>query len=113
MTRKARAQPSREPLYVLFFTQPTPTNEERIRDCPRLQSQLYHRFRLSRDPDERINVAVQLSGPEGELVAAHNLKVYARHPALVAASAPVSSLCVLSNARQVWHVLYDTPGIPS
>ena len=94
---------------TLLFAQPQPTKEEHMLECPRLQSLLYQQYRLSRDPSEHMNVVVQLSGPEGELAAAHGLKVRTRLPGLVAGSAPVSSLCMLSNAPHVWHVIWDSP----
>jgi hypothetical protein len=94
---------------TLLYAEPRPTKEEHALECPRLQSVLYQRYRLSRDPNEQMNVIVQLSGPEGELAAAHGLQVRTRLPGLVAGSAPVSSLCMLSNAPQVWHVIWDSP----
>ena len=50
--------------YVQLFAEPTPTKEENLRDCPRLGHGLYQRYRLSGDPEERMNVVIQLSGPE-------------------------------------------------
>lgn len=82
-----------------------PTKEEYIRDCPRLNSQLYQIYRTSTDPVRRIQVEIELSGPEIDLQRRFGLMETSGIAGVIEAFVHVSVLCDLANAPEVRRVV--------